>query len=171
MDINFDIVDPNLFEHINDAIDNLNSLNQEGKICNRKIEEYQKALKFAEDMITKAKEKKDSLMKRKKTLELREEKRKEALKYWEEYGLEVEEEEKGRYKFIYTKLPLGQSCAITLRAGEQELEILAQEPELFSKEKLDELNTRIKSNCVHDNAIDYKLAMLMIKKDLMKIST
>lgn len=61
-------------------------------------------------------------------------------------------------------------CSINLRIQDKKFEIVAQSPEILSADKLNELGSLMSSECIHSETghIDYRLAMKMIKKELVK---
>lgn len=179
-----------LFEEIDELMDNAIAYREEEKECQRKMEKYEKNIKVAEEMIEKAQMKKDALMKRneflRNCLEDRECARKRALKYWEDYGIDVKQlstdaDKFQHYEFNFTKLPCKivkqtrteestTSCVIGLKYHEGKLEIVEQIPEILQPDNLKALNMRLTTNCINQNAdlVDYKLAMLIMRKDLIK---
>ena len=62
------------------------------------------------------------------------------------------------------------TCSVSLKHQDKTLEISQLTPEILTPEDLSELNTRLTANCVNpDNGlVDYKLAMIMIRKDLIR---
>jgi len=121
-----------------------------------------------------------------------------ALKYWKDYGIDVrkisaDDDEYEQYDFMYSKLPhgaqgptpntettanqgkpqsegSGSTCVIGLRYEDGKLEIVEQNPEIIQPDELKIMNNRLTENCLGAKAgiVDYKLAMIMIRKDLIK---
>lgn len=131
------------------------------------------------------------------TLENRRQTKREALEYWKDYGFDVAQLSKDgdsiqEYEFLYSKLSSNRKprkqqtfipvdgdneppnendnvrCAVRLRLDEN-LQIVSQAPERLSTEQIEDLNSRLTPNCIGaDGVVDYKLAMLMIRRDLIK---
>lgn len=169
-----------IFEEIKDLMSKAKQYEQDEKECKRKVEKYNRSIEAAEEMIAKAQKKKEALVKRneflKDCLEKMEERKRQALRYWEDYGIEVkqvstDEDSFQQYEFNYMKLPMPTNqCSINIRYQDKRLEVVEQLPEILITDQLNELNARLTNNCVNarNGAVDYRLAMILIKKELVK---
>lgn len=184
-------LDVKLFDDIKQLMEKAKQFEEEEEKCKRKIEKYKQLNEVAEEMIAKAENKKAELIKRneflKTCLEQKEDKKRQALKYWEDYGISVrqissEEDNFQQYEFIYSKLTdnkkvtkstgdtSGGQCSINLRYQDKRLEIVEPIPECLTEEAVGALNSRLIDSCVNVDTptVDYRLAMIMIKKELIK---
>lgn len=173
-------LDIGIFKDIADLLENDRKLDEDEKKFLRKIEKYEKNIEQAQEMIHKAQQKKEELLKRnlflKECLANKESARREALKYWDNFGIQVkqltaETDDHEEYEFSYTKLKDSTpttSCVVGLRFQDGKLDIFEQVPEILTSENMKELCTRINDSCIRSNSIDYRLAMLKIRKDLIK---
>lgn len=168
------LLDAGICEEIKESLDKIKLYEEETKEDKRKIEKLNEVITQAKSTLAKADEKKASLLKMnlclKNRLEELDQRTKQALDYWKVFGLDVKEVAENHYEFIYTKLP--REVTIGLKTSDNQLAVVSQNPELIDKESLTNLNNRLTADCVKsDNSIDYKRAMLMIKKTLLsKIS-
>lgn len=162
------------YQDLKMLLDSISRYEEEERDDRRKTDKLTQHIKAAEDMTEKAEVKKEALQKRvnflRSSLEERRQIKKDALQYWKDFGFDVAEvsnttEGRKEYDFIYTNYP----CTMRLRFHDNTLRIVSQQPEKLNQAQLDELNLRLTSNCINqDGTVDYKLAMLMIRKDLNK---
>lgn len=162
------------YEDLKSLLDSISRFEEEEREDRKKTEKLAQHIKAAEDLTVKAEAKRDALQKRvnflRTTLDERRQIKRDALQYWKDYGFDVVEvptqsEASKEYDFIFTNL----GCTLRLQFLDQTLKIISQQPDRLNQSQLDELNTRLTSNCVgQDGVVDYKLAMLMIRKDLNK---
>lgn len=163
--INFEIL-----QEIHENLDKIKRYEEEIKEDKRRIEKANDAIRLAHEMVAKAEEKRNSLLRRnqvfKKNVEDTENRVKQALEYWKEYGIDIKEISTNHYEFIYTKLKV----SIGLKFDDKQLKVVSQDREVISPDSMNELNSRLTNNCVHADGtnVDYKLAMITIKKELMK---
>lgn len=167
-------LDMKLFEDIRNLMEDAKKFEDHEREALRKIEKYNNCIKAAEETIAKAQLKKEVLQKRneflRNCLDELEERKVKALKYWEDFGIDVkqisnDDSDFQQYEFNYTKL----KCTVNLRHQNNRLEIVDQYPELLST---NDLNDRLTKNCVNPSGqVDYKLAMLTIKKELVRSSS
>lgn len=199
-------LDVPFFEEIGENIRTAERLEKEEKELRRKIEKLRIANEKGEEIIKKGKEKIEALRKQRDFLQScvdkKDERIRNAVQYWEDYGLAVEQvslesDPFEYYNFIFSKLPpkkaavvlngqsgdcnttarLNQSlktsttCTIGLKHFEKRLEVVEQSPEVINPEALKLLNERLTGGqCLNkdNDHVDWKLAMLMIKGDLIK---
>lgn len=183
-ELNIPKLDIEFFEEIATLLRKSKEYQTQEKECRRKIEKYEKSIQAAEEIIEKAKAKRDALMERneflKNCINDRECAQKRALKYWSDFGIEVEQlDGENQYEFTFSKLPCNTTrqetttCKVHLSYQDGVLEIVEQIPEFIGRDNLAELNRRLTENCItpgreKTDLVDYKLAMLMIRKDLLK---
>lgn len=158
-----------LFQEIAENLDKIKNREAETKRDRLRIEKSNDAIKLALDTFSKAESKRDSLLKKnrflKDTLEETANRTNQALNYWKEYGLDIKEISTNHYEFIYTKL----NVSVGVKFEDRQLKVVSQDPEVLTSDTLTELNSRLTNTCVHsDGTNDYKLAMITIKKELMK---
>lgn len=168
-------LDLNLFEEIKEHLDRCVRFEREEKDDRSKIEGLNQIIDQAQEMVKKATEKKEALLKRnlmlKATLYGHEQKIRKSLEYWSDFGLDIQNVD-GGFRFNYSKLSADDERTVSIciksdpAAGE--LEIFAQEPEILNSEQLLNLNTVRLAKYCKNGTIDHRGAMLEIKKELVK---
>lgn len=165
-----------LFDEISDMLQSIKSAKNQEDECLRKVDKIDRMLDEAKLSIARGKEALETLKRRNEflqdKLDQREARVRQAIQYWKDYGFDVKQlsnewDPFEQYEFIYTRL----SCSVQLKHENRKLEIVNQMPEVIVSDLLTELNGRLTASCVQDNGqVDYKLAMIMIKKVLTKVA-
>lgn len=167
-----------IWDDIITLLDKNKANQEEEQKSKRKLDRYNQAIAEAEEAIAKAMTKREALLNNntllKQSLDKFAARKQEALEYWANYGLEItqmskEQDNFQQYAFKFTKPPAKGNSTVNLRFQNSRLEIVEQMPNILSLEDLTELNKRLTECCVQeDDFVDYKLAMLMIRKALAK---
>lgn len=163
-------LDSEVFQEIEEYILKIKQYEEETKEDKRRIEKLNVAIQLAQETVAKAVEKKDALIRKnlflKTTLEEAAQRTNQALEYWKEYGLDIKEISENQYEFIYTKL----NVSVGIKHDDKQLTVVSQDPKVISPDALIELNSKLTNTCIQSDgkSVDYKLAMITIKKDLMK---
>lgn len=171
-----------IFEQIKEYLNKIKTQEGSKSKDERRIDRASKNIGAAKEMISKAVEKCD-LIQRKKDflrdkLDKLEARKAEALKYWQDYGFDVRQTSKPDhdfelYEFIYTKLreqELVQPITIGVKLQDKKLQIVSRVPEeALSDVDIESLNDKL-INYHHpkDKHVDFKLAMITIRKVLIK---
>lgn len=157
-------VNPKLFDEIEEKLKEIKGYQMEETKCREAVEKIDSMLEPTKAKIEKAKQALDALRRRNEFLQTKLEDRNQrvegAIGYWKDFGLDaIKQISENHYDFTFTK-PVFYS--VSLRYQDDKLEIVDQTPELIAAE---EFNESLRS-CVQKDHIDYKLAVLKIKKKL-----
>mgnify|MGYP000882207343 CR=1 FL=1 len=164
-----------VFEEIQDYFRSSSNYGQDVK----HLDKLRRHIESASSVISKGEAKLEALMRQnqmlKTKLDSQRQRRSQSLEYWKDYGLEVrsvptDEANVELYEFVYKNLRPGTDCLVGIRVGGEPKQILIYSqnpPDLLSEKQLSDINSRLSTSCIgSDGNVEYKLAMILIRKEL-----
>lgn len=161
-----------------------------------RVEKLKQCNEKAHETISKAEKNLERLTKGneylKGALENANERTSKAMEYWKQYGFDVKElpnsqvdgKEFANYQFIFSKSVIDSKVGgnltssgkensnghyvIGVKVSAEKFLISSQQPTVFNQEQLDELDVKLTETCIDAGKVDYKLAMMNIKRSLIK---